>query len=172
MDSKSGGEQNEPRPITVAILALYPHKGQTPWWVKVARLQHSHIVVVVGDVIWDQPWKGRAEAYSSDEWSIAHEVKGRRFTQATFTIKDHDPWQWLEACKYIEDRKSQRARTWLRWLHLWPWPAWNCTSPVRILLNSLDFDLKLTGETPDDIIREIHTALRSASDTVPDRSGS
>ena len=155
MDSKSGAGQNEPRPLTVTVLAIQPSPAKTPWWARRAKLHFSHIVISIGDVIWDQPFKGTACAYDADVWVVDHDVIERGFTRVDLTFPDHDPWMFMAACKYIEGRKSQRLRTCLRWLKLWSSPAWNCTTPIRVLLRALDPALNLTGETPDQIIEEL-----------------
>lgn len=155
MDSRSGAGQNQPRPVVVTVLALRPDRERTSWWVRRAKLDHSHVVISIGDVIWDQPWRGKAEAYSADEWIADKAVIERGFTRVDLDYPDHDPWAYLNACKRIEGRHSQRLRTVLRYLKLWPRPAWNCTSPIRELLNALDPENPVNGETPDALIEEL-----------------
>ncbi len=162
MDSRSGPRQKQPdqphlRPMLVEVLFIKPSRAKTPWWVRRAKLKYSHVVLSMGGVTWDQPWDGTAEAYDTDEWIRDHDVIKRGFTRVDVTYADHDPWLWIAACKRCEGRRCQRLRSALRWLHLWPRPAWNCTSPVRVLLKALDHDEPLTGETPDAILRELIT---------------
>jgi len=164
-DRESGQMRKEPRPVVITILALEPDPEKTPWWTRKAKLDYSHIVLAIGNVIWDQPWKGTACAYDALVWVLDHGVKEREssppswlargFHRVDVSLDDHDPWAFLAACKKIEGRRSQRWRTILRFLHLWPVPAWNCTSPVREIMRALDPEHPLHGETPDAIIKEL-----------------
>jgi hypothetical protein len=155
VDSKSGG-QLSPRPLCVTILALEPLKGKTPWWVRRAKLEYSHIVVCIADTIWDQPWKGTAAAYDALIWLDDHSIEERDWQRIDVVVEDHDPWAFIAACKKIEGRRSQRVRTVLRHMKLWPKPAWNCVSPVIEIINALHPDHPpMTGETPDAIIAQL-----------------
>ena len=64
-------------------------------------------------------------------------------------------WAFIAACKRFEGRRTQRVRSILRHLRLWPKPAFNCCTPVRILVNALFEEEALTGETPDALIDEL-----------------
>lgn len=155
MTARESGHAREPLPIHLHVIAVKPKRGRTPIWGRV--LGHSHIVIMLGTQIWDQPIKGVGKAYDSQEW-IKALGPGRSYTEVCIEVPDHDPLRFTEACKACEGRKAQKYRTILRWLRLWPKPAWNCTSPVRLMLNALDINVE--GETPDDIITELTDARR------------
>jgi len=155
MDSRSGAGQKQPRPVVVTVLAIQPDPLKTPWWVRRSGLEYSHVVIAIGNVIWDQPWKGKAAAYDANEWVDEKDVIERGYQRVDIHYPDHDPMAYLAACVKCEGRRSQRWRTALRFLKLWPKPAWNCTSPIREILNALDPDNPVTGETADAIIEEL-----------------
>lgn len=148
------------RPMRLTVLVMGPAEGRTPWWSR--RLRFTHIVVVLGSYVWTQPWKikkgpernpnryGRCRGLAKYIEQCGFD---RDYCQHVVEVEDHDPDAWAEACEAIEGRKSQRLRTVLRYLRLWPRPAWNCTSPVRVLLAGLGIEAK--GETPDAIIEEL-----------------
>ena len=103
--------------------------------------------------MWDQPIQGTGKSYPKNEWLAEKLVPGRRFGVFVIEVKEHDPWVFLTALKRIEGRRGQPLRTAFRYLRLWPRPAWNCTSPVRKVLNALGLLVK--GETPDALRQEL-----------------
>lgn len=135
---------------SVAVLALSPDPERTPWWAR--KLTYSHIVTVCGDVLWDQPIRGEGRAYDTLSW-LAAAGGNRRYSVVRVETDDFHPQRWREAAKRIAGRKGQPVRTALRYLGLWPKPAWNCTSPVKELLGA--YGIEVEGETPDDIIEAL-----------------
>ncbi len=147
-----GHQQEHPRPITVRVLALGPAEGRSPWWAKIKRFAHTHIVLVVGDHVWSQPWDGKGRCVPVIQY-LSECGTDREYVEIGLQFDDHDPDAWLAAIDRIDNRRTQRWRTALRHLRLWPIRPWNCTSPIRILLGALDMPIK--GETPDAIIEEL-----------------
>ena len=137
-------------PMRMSVLALAPAKGKTPWWARGQRF--SHIVSIIADVVWDQPIRGKGRAYDLESW-LDSAGRDRTYVAVTLEVPEHSPMKWRAACRQIEGRRGQPIRTLLRHLGLWKWVPWNCTSPVRILLGAMG--VTVTGETPDDIIREL-----------------
>lgn len=137
--------------FTVGILALSPCPGRTPWWAR--RFKYSHIVTVgQAGYLWSQPIRGVGKTWTVEEY-IKQAGEDRSYVAVGLEFSHGDLPAWVAACKAVDNRRGQRVRTVLRYLHLWPRLAWNCTSPVRILLASQGVYLK--GETPDALIREL-----------------
>lgn len=131
--------------------------GMTPWWAVRAGLTYTHMVIQVGDHIWDQPIRGHGKLYLAREW-LSEALQYPRLW-ANFDIESLDgdnDFDWvgmLRASDTMTKTKSQPLRTVLRHLHLWPRRAWNCTGPTILVLRNMGMEIK--GETPDAIIREI-----------------
>jgi len=143
-------ENDDDTPVSLGVIALVPAAGKTPFWAR--KLEFSHIVLILNGVIWDQPIKGTGAAYIADEWMDAA-GRERDFFSVSLSMPDHSPEKFRAACKEIENKKGQPIRTVLRALRMWPKPAWNCVSPVKVVLGSLGIELE--SETPDGIIREL-----------------
>ena len=151
-DARENGveEATNAVPVSIGIIALAPAVGKTPFWAR--KMEFSHIVVIMNDVIWDQPIRGKGGAYDAVEWMDAA-GRERDFVSVTLRVDDHNPSEFRAACDEIENKNGQPLRTLLRALRLWPKPAWNCVSPVKVLLGSIGIELE--SETPDGIIREL-----------------
>ncbi len=149
------------RPIIVAVHGFAPVPGKTPRWWRVCRPRWSHIALAIGEpipMIWDQPFRGVGQCYHADSFISDKALPGRHAIVLVIEVDDHDPEALYTAFRQIEGRKGQPIRTILRYLHLWPRPAWNCASPVRIVLNALDIPVR--GETPDALISELEGPSR------------
>ena len=153
--------------ITLCVYALAPVPSKTPWWARKAKLTYSHICLSLEDVVWEQGMgqlRGvRGRALRAGDWARSAFSTRRAFKAVAveFTATPQQMQAFRQAAQDIAKRKSQPLRTVLRYLGLWPVPAWNCTSPVRVLFGALGHTLK--GELPDDLIREIE-ALSADSD--------
>lgn len=146
--------------LVLSVMALKPDPNRTPWWFRITRMTYSHVVLMFnGQTLWDQPIRGYGKGYKADSWMKAAGLH-RDFWAAHFVVElDVDDFLG-EVNDSTLVRKAQPIRTILRFLKLWPKPAWNCTSPVRMVCNAmLDFEMK--GETPDAIVAELRKAVRS-----------
>lgn len=135
-------------PFEVVLIFLTPGP-RTPKWCR--RFGFSHVVICFGDIVWDQPIKGEGKLYQKSYY-LERKLKNRVFT--AFSVPGEiNPAEMLATLRRLEGRKGQRLRSILRYLHLWPVPAWNCTSPVREILNTMGWPV--TKETPDGLIEEL-----------------
>lgn len=160
MDTKSGPTA-EVLPPQVGVIGLAPRPGKTPWWVRRAGLKYSHIVLRIGEWVWSQPWNGRGRCVSVEQY-LREAGPDRQYVEVQILVGNHDPDAFAWACDAVAGRKSQRIRTVLRHLRLWPRPVWNCTTPVRYFLTALG--LPVYGESPDAIIEELTTGFDSDGD--------
>jgi hypothetical protein len=154
-DLRRGGQL----PLIVGVLALTPSPTRTPWWAK--NLQYSHIILLIGDYCWSQPIKGIGRCYPLLEYAEQAGTE-RECCHVALTIEGYDPAAFEQSLRRIANRKGQRIRTLLRHLHLWPWKPWNCTSPIREVLNALDIPCE--EETPDGIINELQDPAYRGAD--------
>ena len=70
-DARENGveEATNAVPVSIGIIALAPAVGKTPFWAR--KLEFSHIVVIMNDVIWDQPIRGKGTlSVSRFAWTI------------------------------------------------------------------------------------------------------
>jgi hypothetical protein len=118
----------------------------------------SHITMSIGGMMWDQPFRGIGKCYDAKAFLEAAMIGGREIKQIVCSIGNHDPKLLYDVFRQIEERRGQPVRSFLRAMGLWQWPAWNCTSPVRLVLNSLG--VNVTGETPDAIQHELAAVAR------------
>jgi hypothetical protein len=128
---------------------------RTPRLMRWLKPQYSHVFFQIGHEIWDQPWKGAGKCYDADQFLMSHCDADPEGSLALCRVAT-DPItheQMIEFFRALEGRKTQRLRTVLRYLGLWPWQAWNCMSPIVGLL-------RLSGEevdarTPDELYQSI-----------------
>jgi len=145
--------------VTICVYALTPAPGRTPWWAKRTQLTYSHICLSVDMVVWEQPMgqlRGvRGRAHDAEVWAKSAFAVRRAFkaVAVTLPVTPEQLQAMSDTAEGLKRRRSQPLRTALRYLGLWPRPAWNCTSPVRAVFGALGVTLR--GETPDDLIREV-----------------
>jgi len=144
---------------SLLLIFLSPHPARVPIWARLAGQEYTHAVAMIGDHIWDQPIDEKGACYSAEEWLDAADVAERDAVFVILPGRDADPEATLRAFRKVAGRRGQRIRTMLRFLRLWPFRPWNCTSPIRILADA--YGVPLTGETPDDLIEEVTRILLS-----------
>jgi len=138
-------------PLT--LIGLVPHPAHTPRYHRLSRQKLSHVVVKIGEQVWDQPINGPGASYDVGDWIEATDAARRIAMVMHVGPQQVDKEAALAAFRRVSGRRGQPVRSVLRFLKLWPVPAWNCTSPARLLLSAYGVDVK--AETPDALFEEI-----------------
>lgn len=138
-------------PLT--LIGLLPQPTHTPRYHRLSRQRLSHVVIKIGDRVWDQPINAEGACYDVGDWLTASNAVDRIALVMHIGSDGVKKDQALAAFAQISGRRGQPIRTVLRYFKLWPVQPWNCTSPVRLVLSAYGVDI--TAETPDAIFEEI-----------------
>jgi hypothetical protein len=140
--------------------AFGPAPNERPLWAKLTRQKWTHMALQVGDYVWSQPFRGRGALYEARPY-LAQMLSMPRYWSNIHIETDELPFDRLMiTARKIHDLKAQPIRTVLRYLRIWPWPAWNCIGPARLMLAEAGIQTK--EETPDGLIEEIFSAIETA----------
>jgi hypothetical protein len=165
-NGRKGEEQTTPDWDLIPVVVWGWPRRPRAWWARLAGLKHSHITISLGYHMWDQPQQGVGQAFYAPSYV---RDKGRAPVVAITVRPKHYAPAVGRVLEQIEGRKTQVIRSAFRFLRLWPVPAWNCTSPVRLILGALDINVR--GETPDAILRELE-GRRDMAFCATDSAGS
>lgn len=150
-------------PIGFTIHFLGPDPKRTPWWARRARMGWTHVALQIGNRLWDQPFRGRGKCYMADAW-LAEKRPHRPWLGIDMEVRFEYTGRVFKALRRIERCKSQPIRSILRYLGLWPRPAWNCVSPIVEFLRASGSQIE--ANTPDDLFRCFMGMMREKNESA------